>query len=321
MAILRNGYENISVELINFTGNDIARQCWEFGKHAEFYNYKTSYENTDKNILHNFIEDIINGKTFPKYAFEGINVAFKINNISRICLAQLTREKGFFCSESGDVRPLTQDLLIPAAIYKNENWIKRYENIQRELESLYCDMALQGITYMDARYIMPHCQTISVSYCTSLINFMKSCASRTQNGFADEINYIYKLMRWELYTYCKNNCDELSLQLMQWLFNMSIIRGPYLRDHTYNNDFKEYDVPKGYEFDELPHNDFTKSSWFIELNKLYETKPYLLTESEKKMIENWSKYGASSTYDKNMKYTLYSAIKDMEYFNNDDRNI
>ena len=101
------GYKEISVNLIDFKGDDLARAACKFGALGEFYEGadKLPY---DPNHPHfqKVVDEIISGRTFPKYCFEGSNIAFQINNISRICLAQLTREKGFFCSQSGDTRPL-----------------------------------------------------------------------------------------------------------------------------------------------------------------------------------------------------------------------
>ena len=115
MAIFRNGYENIKVSLITFKGNDLAKEVYGFNQLAEFNEGDGGeYSPTNPEAIR-IVDEIIAGKTFPKYAFEGHNVAFKIENISRINLAQLTRERGFFCSASGDVRPLTQDFKIGRA--------------------------------------------------------------------------------------------------------------------------------------------------------------------------------------------------------------
>ena len=106
MGKFYNGYENISVELINFAGNDLARQVTRFGGLGEFYEDPGNkpYDPQDPQA-NKIVDEILNGKTFPKYALEGHTVAFQINNISRVCLAQLTREKGFFCSSDKYIIP------------------------------------------------------------------------------------------------------------------------------------------------------------------------------------------------------------------------
>ena len=193
MAHYHNGYDDIKVKLLNFSGDDLGRQVVMFGNLGEFYEGINEYNPDDPKCIQ-IVDEIINGKTFPKYAFEGHNASFQIDGISRICLAQLTRERGFFCSASGDVRPLTQDFIIPKSIYQNKGWMEKIDKAQKLLEEVYIEMCEAEIPYMESRYIGLHAQTISICYNAPIFNFMRSCNSRTENNFADEINYIYRLM-------------------------------------------------------------------------------------------------------------------------------
>lgn len=323
MAHYHNGYDDISVKLLNFTGNDLGRQCVMFGNIGEFYEGIDKYDPNNPKCI-KIVDEIISGKTFPKYAFEGHNVSFQINNISRICLAQLTRERGFFCSASGDVRPLTQDFIIPKAIYKNKKWMEKIDKAQKILEEVYIDMCEAGIPYMESRYIGLHSQTISICYNTSVFNFMRSCNTRTENNFADEINYIYRLMLNEL----ANNIamtvtDPLSQKLWAWLFTFADNKKAYTRDHTYNNDFQRYKLPKDYKFDECAHNDWRKSSWKLELEKMAEKNPNLLFPGEGEMISDWmtkERNGETlpTTYDENSPLVAKNRIKTVDYYKKDD---
>ncbi len=326
MATLRNGFENISCELITPPEvlNSLAKNAWDFGKHGEFYTGRTKAYDPDDPEVVDFISDIINGRTFPKFCFEGIKLSFKINNISRVCLAQLTREKGFFCSESGDVKPLTQDLIIPKAIYQNEEWRKRYDTIMRELEDLYVDIAEAGISYMDSRYIMPHCQTISLSYCSNFIDWCKSCNSRTENNFADEINYIYRLMMYKLKITAIGLQDDNSKRLIKWMLEFCDKKGPYTRDETYCNDFKRFPDKPGYTPPTSAHNDWRKSSWKLELEQLYNERPFLLLPGEAEMISNWLELEAQgkelpTSYVEGAWWNLKERIKDMPYYRKGDK--
>ena len=170
MAKYHRGYEDINVRLLNFVGEDLGRQCVMFGNIGEFYEGIDKYDPEDPRCI-KIVDEIISGKTFPKYAFEGTSVSFQINNISRICLAQLTRERGFFCSASGDVRPLTQDFVIPAAIYDNKIWMAKLYTAQKLLEDLYIEMCEAEVPYMESRYLGLHCQTISICYNAPVFNF------------------------------------------------------------------------------------------------------------------------------------------------------
>ena len=320
MGKFYDGYENIKVELLQFSGNDLARQCIEFGRLGEFYEGASKSYSPDDEECKKIVNEIISGKTFPKYAFEGHALDFRIHNISRVCLAQLTREQGFFCSASGDVRPLSQEFITPKAIYARKDWMKRLEDIESNIESLYIDMCEAGIPYMESRYFGFHAQTISLAYHAPVMTWLRSCNTRTENNFADEINYIYRLMLRELKNAVANEVtDPLSIKLWNWLLAMADNKSWYKRDHTYNNDFARYATPEGYVFDEYAHNDWRKSSWKLELEKMYHEKPELLFDGEKEMIESWLKLESEgkelpSTYKADAPYTVVSKIKDVYYY-------
>lgn len=320
MGKFYNGYENISVDLIDWKGNDLARAVCKFGGLAEFYEGAEDKEySPDDPHYQKVIDEIITGKTFGKYAFEGSNISFQINNISRVCLAQLTRERGFFASQSGDTRPLTQEFITPKAIYQRKDWMERLEKIQKDIEDLYIDMCEDEITFMEARYFGFHAQTISLCYTATVMQFMNSCNSRTENNFADEINYVYRLCRHELVKAIDTLTDPLSKKLWQWLLGFSDRKTFYKRDHTYNNDFTRYETPADYKFDEHAHNDWRKSSWKLELEDMYKNQPHLLLPGEKEMIEAWMQKEANgeelpADYDKTAPYTAYTRIKQMYYY-------
>lgn len=318
MANYHRGYEDINVRLLNFVGEDLGRQCVMFGNIGEFYEGIDKYDPEDPRCI-KIVDEIISGKTFPKYAFEGTSVSFQINNISRICLAQLTRERGFFCSASGDVRPLTQDFVIPAAIYDNKVWMAKLYTAQKLLEDLYIEMCEAEVPYMESRYLGLHCQTISICYNAPVFNFMRSCNSRTENNFADEINYIYRLMLNELYCAVKEIKDPLSRRLWAWLLTFADNKKAYTRDHTYNNDFERFSLPNTYVQDECAHNDWRKSSWKLELEKIYKERPELLFPGEKEMIERWLKLEEEgkelpTTYDSESPLVAKNRIKTVDYY-------
>lgn len=314
-----NGVKNITVELLHWDGEEIAKKCFDFGKHAEFYVHKDVVYNPDSDICKQVILDIIEGRTFPKFAFEGCRVGFKVNNISRICLAQFTREAGIFCSESSATHPLTNNMIIPRNIYNNEEWLAEIKDIFDRLEFLYIDMAEAGIPYMDARYIMPHCQTISLSYSAPIINFTRSCASRTRNDFCDEINHMYRSMRYELNKRIEELEDPLSKMLWQWLMKNSINTKWITPNYTYGVNMERYPQPEGFKEEETPHNDYTKSSWILELFNYYEDLPHLLLPNEKEMIENWKSLididePLPNTFDPSDPKALQNAVKNTEYY-------
>lgn len=320
MATFTPGYEGIEVELIDFTGDDLAKKVVEFGNLAEFYedNHRKYDPNNPDDIR--IVDEIIGGQTFPKKAMEGHNLAFKIRNISRICLAQLTRSRGFYASASGDTAPLTQNFIVPRAIYNNKDYMAQIEKIQKDIEKLYCQMCDDEITYMESRYFGFHSQTISLTYHCNAADWLRTCNQRTENNFADEINYAFRLMRYEVIKAVEQIKDPLSKKLWNWLLTFSDRKQWYKRDHTYNNDFARYPTPEGYQFEEPAHNDWRKSSWKLELEKMYKERPELLLPGEPEMIKKWMDAEARgeelpTTYDPDFKLTAKARIKTVPYYN------
>ena len=321
MGTFNCGYENIKTELIDFTGDDLAKKVVNFNSLAEFNEPDALGEySPDNPEAIRIVNEIIDGKTFPKKAFEGHLLSFRIHNISRICLAQLTRERGAFCSASGDVRPLTQDFIVPRVIYNNKEWMSKLEKIERDIEDLYIDMCEQNVPYMESRYIGLHSQTISCTCNAPAINWLRSCNSRTENNFADEISYVFRLMRYEVIKAVEQIKDPLSKKLWNWLLTFSDRKTWYKRDHTYNNDFARYPTPEGYKFEEPAHNDWRKSSWKLELEKMYRERPELLFPGEPEMIKKWMDAEARgeelpTTYDPDFKLTAKARIRTVPYYN------
>lgn len=188
------------------------------------------------------------------------------------------------------------------------------------MEDLYIDMCEDGITYMESRYIGLHSQTISLTYNASFSDWARSCNTRTENNFADEINYMYRLMRDEVRKQIEMVTDPLSKKLWNWLFGFTDKKKWYDRDHTYNNDFDRYPTPEGYVFKEPAHNDWRKSSWKMELELMYRERPELLLDGEKEMIERWLALEAEgkelpTTYDPEFELTAKTRIKTVDYYN------
>lgn len=326
MSKFYNGFENIKVELINFAGNDLAKRVCCFGQHAEFYEglQKVDDYSPDNKFCKQIVDEVINGITFPKYALSGHSVSFSITGISRVCLAQFTREgtsdtSTFFCSASSGTRPLTQEQIIPMNIYKNKDWMERYKKINDELESLYCDILESGVPYMDARYLMPHAQTIDICYTATMNSFIGSCRKRFDHSIADEINYLYRLMKRELIKAVEEQVtDPLSKKLWNWLLEKCNVTS-YSKNLTYRNDFAKYPLPEGFKFEENAHNDWRKSQWKLELEKIYKEQPELLDDKEIAMIEKWLSIEASgeellATYNPEDSFTPESRIKTMDYY-------
>jgi len=320
---LNYGYSNIKVKLLNFNFEDIAKRVYDFGRFGND-GYKPLPEKYSKNNdrCSKFIDEVIYGKTFPKFMLSGIRIEFEVKGISRICLAQLTRDNAIFCSESHGLRPLSQELNIPMNIANDDEIMHYLVAAQSLLEKAYITACKKEIPYPDARYLGLHAQTISLTCSFTPSDFVRSCYSRTNNSFCDELNYVYRNMYYELSKAIDAVKDNNSKSLLQWVFPKSkcIDDNFYTRTKVFNGDFKPYN-PGLYIFDEPATNDWRKSAWKMELERIAVSQPYLLTDTELKEVTKWVKAEKTSkilptTYDDTMKRVAKNAIKEMDYYGN-----
>ena len=116
------GYKNIKVKLINSAGDNLAKYVYDFGRLSHDYNevLPEKYDENNPDCI-KLIDKIIEGTTLPKYALQGHRLDFRIEGISRICLAQITRDPAYFASASTGVYPLTQEFNIPLSICKEKD--------------------------------------------------------------------------------------------------------------------------------------------------------------------------------------------------------
>ena len=317
MAIYNDGYGNIKVTLLSWEGENLARRAYEFGRLSNDFNYKLQ-ENYNENSedCYKLISKIINGTTLPKYVLYGHRIEFRIENISRICLAQLTRDNAIFASQGGGVFPLSQNLNIPANLYSDESIMKKLKKAQKLLEKAYVEACEKEYPALEARYLGLHCQTISLTASYTLADFVRSCHSRTSSNFCDECNYVYRLMFRELFNSIIRLRDSLSIELWKWQVNEKncINDNTYKRERLYNSDFTPDDNYKP----ELPAiNDWRKSCWKIELERMYENGTGWLTDKEKSLIKSWkglSREQLKTTYDSDSDDAAKNAIKKMHYY-------
>lgn len=320
MAKFNNGYENIKVTLIDYAGNDFAKKVYEFGRLSHDY-YIPLQEHYDENSedCRKLIKKIIDGKTLPKFALQGIRLQFRIENISRICLAQLTRDSAIFASASTGVFPLTQEFNMPMSIYNDKDIMSKVEKAQELLEEAYIMACEKEIPTIEARYIGLHPQVISLTASYTPQDFVRSCFSRTSSNFCDECNYVYRLMYKELVNAIKKDVtDPNSKVLYEWIFpeNKCINDGLYNRERLYNSDFT---VLFDYDYDKPALNDWRKSGWKMELERMYYNNSCYLTDKEKDFIRRWKVYDTidcklPTTYDNTQPDVAVNMIKTMDYY-------
>ena len=73
------------------------------------------------------------------------------------------------------------------------------------------------------------------------------------------------------------------------------------------------------KFEENAHNDWRKSQWKLELERIYHEEPDLLEQNEKEMVKHWLDLEAKgeplpATYCATDKFTPETSIKSMDYY-------
>ena len=319
MAKFNNGYSNIKVKLINWSGEDLAKQCYEFSVYGtDSYEFPNPIYDENSNDVKKFVKELLSGTTFPKYAFLGTRINFSIEGISRICLAQLTRDNAYFCSESHGLRPLSQEFNIPMNIYSDKSIMEKLTKAQKLLEEAYIEACEKELPYPETRYICLHSQTISLTASFTPSDFSRACYSRTNNSFCDELNYVYRKMYHELVKAIEQLKDENSKTIWNWLINEKkcIDDKFYRRTNVFNGDFAP-SLAVINPVERPAQNDWRKSCWKMELERIYVEEPWLLTENERKEIENWLGREVNelhSTYDKYLRRAAINAIKETDYY-------
>lgn len=319
MAKFNKGFENIKVTLIDCAADVLAKKVYEFGRLShDFYEVlPEKYNEYDERCV-KLLDKIIGGTTLPKFALQGTRLTFRIENISRICLAQLTRDQAIFASQGGGVFPLTQEFNIPLSLYNDKSIMEKVQKAQEILEDAYIEAIEKDIPALEARYIGLHSQTISLTASYTPSDFVRSCYSRTSSNFCDECNLVYRLMYRELMNTYAELYDVNSMKLFRWLYpeEKCINDKMYTRERLYNSDFtlEENYVPALHAL-----NDWRKSGWKLELERMLENGTGYLTQRERFLIEKWKDMENSgielpSTYDNTQPDVAVNAIKNNDYY-------
>lgn len=319
------GYSNISVELKNWEGDNLAKRVYDFGRlsHDFIDPLPEVYDANNPDCI-KLIDKIIAGTTLPKFALQGHSFEFAVYDMSRICLAQLTRDPAFFASASTGVFPLTQEFNMPLSFWQVPGVMEKIEAAQKLLESAYIDLCEAEIPSIEARYCGLHPQVISCTARYTPADFVRACHSRTSSNFCDECNYVYRLMYHQLYLAMMNLEDENSIKLWKWLIREEkcINDTLYKRERLFNSDFTPsgYDYFEGVNKPDVPAlNDWRKSGWKLELEKMALYYPALLTDKEFQLVYEWmntERNGGElpTTYDGTKRDVLKNAIKGMDYY-------
>lgn len=309
--------QSIKINLIKFDGENLAKEAFMFGRYgSDHYNIPEEYTPGNFNT---FFQELKNGKTFPKYVLNR-RFDFEITGISRICLAQLTRDAAIFCSESHGLRPLDFKLILPTSVLNDEEVMREYIKAVEHMEKAYILACEHEIPYPESRYLGPHSQTISICASFTLGDFIRCCKSRTNNSFCDELNLVYRLMLNELEIKIARLYNSDSRRLWKFYINKNncIDDSFYTRTKVFNGDFMPSETSK-LNVCQPAINDWRKSGWKKDLEYMYRHYEELLTENEKNEISLWltaedEELTLPTTYDNKEERVAPNAIKQMPYY-------
>lgn len=293
---ISNGYEDISVEVIDYNMN-IAEHAWNCYR-MTWNNLQDVKYNVNNREVKKAILNIIDMRALPMPREQAL-ITFRINNISRVCLAQLTRQrKAAFNVESQMPRPVNHNVILPLNIV-NSKYEERARKLIEESQYLYNEMIIDGIPPQDARYLLMHGQTTSLVYVVDVNTFVSSFGFRCENNLSDEINLVYRLCKKAILDKVMVDAECNRIDVLTCLFYKSIIEkadafGANKKvgqnyDEVFGNSFERY-PSANQEIEEITKNcsyDYKKSAWYLELQRLPKE---LLFDREEEMIKKWQKH-------------------------------
>lgn len=294
---ISNGYEDISVEVIDYN-QDIARHAWNCYRMTWNDLQNKEYNEEDPDVIE-CLQNIMLMRALPMPREQAL-MTFRINNISRVCLAQITRQrKAAFNVESQMPRPVNHNVIMPLNVALDPELANEARELIQKSQELYDKMIGKGIPPQDARYLLMHGQTTSLVYVVDVNQFISSFGFRCENNLSDEINLVYRLCKHAILERIDKDYNEHKIDSLTHLFYHNIISpadatGARQRvgqncDRVFGNSFKRYpdaNADVTFATDHCDY-DYAKSAWYQELIRLYHSHPELLFPDEKEMIEEW----------------------------------
>lgn len=302
MAKFQNGYKGISVEIIEYTKHP-GKIMWDMLKQTWVNLHNVEYDCNSK-LIKTFIEDSLARRLNP-VPQEAILIQAIFKGISRVNLAQITRQRGwFFNSESQMPQHTSHNVIIPLNIV-NSKYYERAKKLIEESQKLYDEMTAgndnkntTNIPYQDARYLLLNGQTADIAASFDITKFISCCGMRLENNTHDEINYLCRLTIKALKDKVKSDkeMDCLDKLIYNTILDNCDVFGANRKvgtcyDAMFGNSMKRFKDANEYVTKATSEClfDYTKLAWYQELKRMYKEEPELLLPGEKEMIESWEK--------------------------------
>ena len=297
---IKNGYKGIEVEVIQYTKHP-AKIMWDMLKQTWISLHEKPYDENDDEIKY-FINESLSKRLNP-VPQEAIQIQVVFKHISRVCLAQITRQRGWFFNSESQMPQATQhEVCVPLNIVNSE-YYEEFCELAKKSQELY-DKMIKGnekkettnIPYQDARYCLLNGQTSTLSASFTLPLFQHCCGQRLDNNTHDEINYLCRLIIKELRK-CVNEDSEMD-SLDKYIYNFMLDncdcfgankKVSVCCDAMFGNSYKRYKDANEYVTlaTEKCLLDYKKLAWTEELKRIAVEEPELLLPDEKEMIDSW----------------------------------
>jgi thymidylate synthase ThyX len=287
-----NGYSSLKVQLTRLEADPFAL-AWRAFRETWIGLQDKPYDPQDTECQ-DAIEDILNRRALP-IPMENWQMEFRIEGLSRVALAQITRGRlgQNYVVQSQMPQHLAHETVVPLNIAMHPHFSERAKALADAAEQLYDEMYEAGIPPQDCRYLVLHGQTTSLVWTVNYAALQSFFAMRAENGLTDELNLVCRLVRQAIIDYADSHpaTHKDWLPLAARLDCMGAKQGKCQNvDKVFGNTGRfpsgSYRVPSP---DGLlkPDYDFTKSAWYLELIRLYNSNPELLFPGEADMVARW----------------------------------
>lgn len=295
MTNISNGYEDIKVSVIDYN-TTIAKHAWDCYKMTWTSLQNVEYDPSDPRVVE-AVNNIMRFRALPMPREQAI-LTFKIENVSRVMLAQITRQsKARFNVESQMPLPVKHNVILPLNIAEDPELSSDAKELIELSQKVYDKCIAKGIPPQDARYLLMHGQTTSLAYVVNVNDFCSAFAFRCENNLSDEINLVYRLAKKAILDKVKQDYKDGVIDKLTYNFYTEIIKpadcaGAARKiglnyDKVFGNSFARYPAANE-EVQKITNEcdyDFKKSAWYLELKRLDKD---LLFDNEQKMIDSWS---------------------------------
>ena len=291
---ISNGYEDIKVDVVDYV-KDIAKHAWDCYKMTWSDLQDVEYDVNNPKVQE-AVRNIMFYRALPMPR-EQANITFKISNVSRVMLAQITRQSlGRFNVESQMPKPVNHNVILPLNIATNDKLSDKARKLIELSQEVYDECIAEGIPPQDARYLLMHGQTTSLAYVANVNVFTSAFAMRCENNLSDEINLVYRLCKKAILDKVEDDYKSGEIDKLTYEFYTKIIRpadalGAARKvgqnyDSVFGNSFKRYPDAND-EITKITEHcsyDYTKSAWYLELQRMPKE---LLFDGEQEMIDSW----------------------------------